>query len=213
MLSLAIIGLDNEVFSLPINGDKLEVKEIYHPLVKSCVPNDFKYEKGVILTGSNMAGKTTFMRTLGINQILKNAGGVVMAKSFISPNLDVYTSLRTVDAIEGISTFYAEINKMKNIIENANKNTLILIDEIFKGTNAKDRIFSALEIIKKLNSLNANFIITTHDFELCDALNIVNYHFEEEYKDNQIIFDYKLKYGKSNKTNAIYLLKMAKVIE
>lgn len=214
MLSLSIVGLDNEVFSLPIDSDTLNVKEVYHPLINNCVPNDFNYEKGVILTGSNMAGKTTFMRTLGINQVLKNAGGIVLAKEYHSPKLNVYTSLRTVDTLqEGISTFYAEINKMKCIIENANENSLVLIDEIFKGTNAKDRIYSASEIIKKLNDLNANFIITTHDFELCDTENIINYHFDEEYKDNQILFDYKIKQGKTNKTNAIYLLKMAGVIE
>ena len=168
---------------------------------------------GIILTGSNMAGKTTFMRTLGVNLILMNAGGIVLANEFSSPNLDIYTSLRTVDTLqEGISTFYAEINKMKIIMENADSRSLVLIDEIFKGTNAKDRIYSAFEIIKKLNAKNVLFIITTHDFELCEAEDIINYHFDEEYIDNKIYFDYKIKNGKSNKTNAIYLLKMAGVI-
>ena len=205
--------MDNDVYSVPANGNSISMFEAYHPLVKNCIPNDFSITGGVILTGSNMAGKTTFMRTLGINMILKNAGGIVLAKEFISPDINVFTSLRTVDTLqEGISTFYAEINKMKSIMENADSNSLVLIDEIFKGTNAKDRIYSALEIIKKLNSKNVTFIITTHDFELCDAEDIINYHFDEEYIDNKIYFDYKIKKGKSNKTNAIYLLKMAGVI-
>lgn len=213
MLSLAIIGMDNNTYTLPTYSKTIDVKGIYHPLVKDCVPNDFKLAGGVILTGSNMAGKTTFMRTLGINLILSNAGGVVLAESFKAFELNIYTSLRTVDTVqEGISTFYAEINKMKAIMENSDDKSLVLIDEIFKGTNAKDRIYSAFEIIKKLNEKKCNFIITTHDFELCEAENILNYHFDEEYVENKIYFDYKIKDGKSNKTNAIYLLKMAGVI-
>ena len=213
MLSLAIIGMDNDVYTIPSNNEYIDVKGIYHPLVKDCVPNDFKLNGGIILTGSNMAGKTTFMRTLGINLVLMNAGGVVLAKVFKAPLLNIYTSLRTVDTVqEGISTFYAEINKMKTIMEKSDNNSLVLIDEIFKGTNAKDRIYSAFEIIKKLNEKKCNFIITTHDFELCEAKNILNYHFDEEYIENKIYFDYKIKDGKSNKTNAIYLLKMAGVI-
>lgn len=213
VLSLSIIGLDNNTYTIPTYSDSVKMIGGYHPLIMNCVSNDFEINGGIILTGSNMAGKTTFMRTLGVNLILMNAGGIVLANEFSSPNLDIYTSLRTVDTLqEGISTFYAEINKMKTIMENADSRSLVLIDEIFKGTNAKDRIYSAFEIIKKLNAKNVLFIITTHDFELCEAEDIINYHFDEEYIDNKIYFDYKIKNGKSNKTNAIYLLKMAGVI-
>ena len=213
VLSLSIIGMDNNTYTIPTYSDSIKMIGGYHPLIMNCVSNDFEINGGIILTGSNMAGKTTFMRTLGVNLILMNAGGIVLANEFSSPNLDIYTSLRTVDTLqEGISTFYAEINKMKAIMENANSRSLVLIDEIFKGTNAKDRIYSAFEIIKKLNAKNVLFIITTHDFELCEAEDIINYHFDEEYIDNKIYFDYKIKKGKSNKTNAIYLLKMAGVI-
>lgn len=213
ILSLSIIGMDNEVYAVPVDGFNIKMIGGYHPLISNCVANDFEFNGGVVVTGSNMAGKTTFMRTLGVNLILMNAGGIVTSKEFYAPNIKIYTSLRTVDTLqEGISTFYAEINKMKSIMENSDENSLVLIDEIFKGTNAKDRIYSAFEIINKLNNKKANFIITTHDFELCEAENITNYHFEEEYVDNKIYFDYKVKNGKSNKTNAIYLLKMAGVI-
>lgn len=215
MLSLAVIGMDNEIYSIPILDSSFRIEEGYHPLVKNCVPNSLNFEEGIILTGSNMSGKTTFMRMLGVNQILANAGGIVCAKSFHTQHLQVLTSLRANDMLqEGISTFYAEVNRMKKIMEESKTGkTLVLIDEIFKGTNAKDRIYAAQEIIKKLNSYGVYFLITTHDFELCETENILNYHFDEEYLENKITFDYKLKPGKCQKTNAIYLLKLAGVLE
>ncbi|MDE6655422.1 MAG: hypothetical protein K2J85_00350, partial [Anaeroplasmataceae bacterium] len=107
-----------------------------------------------------------------------------------------------------------EVNRMKKIMEDSQAgNTLVLIDEIFKGTNAKDRIFSARKIIEKLSGLGVYFLITTHDFELCDTEGIVNYHFDEEYIEDKITFDYKIKNGKCQKTNAIYLLKLAGVLD
>ncbi|MDE7162319.1 MAG: hypothetical protein K2N65_06160, partial [Anaeroplasmataceae bacterium] len=215
MLSLAVIGMDNEVYSIPQKSDSFQIIEGYHPLVKNCIPNSFQFDGGVVLTGSNMSGKTTFMRMLGINQVLANAGGLVCAKEFHTSNYTVVTSLRANDMLqEGISTFYAEVNRMKTIMETSqNTNTLVLVDEIFKGTNAKDRIYSAKEIIKKLNGFGIHFLITTHDFEICDAEGIVNYHFDEEYIEDKISFDYKIKNGKCQKTNAIYLLKLAGVLD
>ncbi|MBR6071874.1 MAG: hypothetical protein IKP77_03455 [Acholeplasmatales bacterium] len=213
MMSLANIGMDNEIYCIPTLGETKGV-DMYHPLIKNCIPNTFNLSSGVILTGSNMSGKTTFMRTLGICQTLFNACGLVPAKSFSSNYLDIYTSLRANDMLqEGISTFYAEILRMKKI-NNAIKDNkcLILIDEIFKGTNAKDRITASLKVIEKLNNNNQLFIITTHDFELCEAEGILNYHFNEEYNDDKISFDYQIKPGKCETKNAIYLLKMADII-
>lgn len=215
LLSLATIGMDNQVYTIPTLKDKIEILEGYHPLVKNCVPNSLTLEGGIVLTGSNMSGKTTFMRMLGVNQILANAGGLVCASSFQTSNFKVFTSLRANDMLqEGISTFYAEVNRMKKIVtESEQGNVLVLIDEIFKGTNAKDRIYAAKEIIKKLHSYQTNFLITTHDFELCEVPIIENYHFDEEYEENKIWFDYKIKKGKCQKTNAIYLLKLAGVLD
>lgn len=215
LISLAVIGIDNEVYTKPTTSNKFKIVDGYHPLVKNCITNNFKFEKGLVLTGSNMSGKTTFMRMLGINQILANAGGIVCAKEFYTNNYNVLTSLRANDMLqEGISTFYAEVNRMNYIINNSkDSKSLILIDEIFKGTNAKDRIYAAKEIIKKLNSYNVYFVISTHDFELCEAEFISNYHFDEEYIDDKITFDYKIKEGICQKTNAIYLLKLAGVLD
>ncbi len=215
MMSLAVIGMDNSIYSIPVLGNEIYIEEGYHPLVRNCIANDFKFKGGIILTGSNMSGKTTFMRMLGLNQILANAGGIVCAKCFQTREYAVVTSLRANDMLqEGISTFYAEINRMKRImLETSNRPTLVLIDEIFKGTNAKDRIYASKEIIQKLLTLDTSFIITTHDFELCDAAGIQNYHFDEEYIEDKISFDYKIKKGICHKTNALYLLKLAGVLE
>lgn len=215
LLSLATIGIDQEIYSIPTEASEFKIVDGYHPLVKNCVPNSLELKEGIVLTGSNMSGKTTFMRMLGINQILANAGGLVCAKEFHTNAYTVVTSLRANDMLqEGISTFYAEVNRMKNIIStSANTKTLVLVDEIFKGTNAKDRIYAAKQIISKLNSFDVLFLITTHDFELCDLNDIQNYHFDEEYVGDEITFDYKLKNGKCQKTNAIYLLKLAGVLD
>ena len=188
---------------------------MYHPLVKNCVSNSIQMNGGIILTGSNMSGKTTFMRTLGVCQTLYNAKGLIPAYSYVSTNYNIYTSLRANDMLsEGISTFYAEILRMKDINSAIKeKKNLILVDEIFKGTNASERIDASFKVIDKFNSYNQLFIISTHDFELCSANNIENYHFNETYIDDKISFDYKIKSGKSETKNAIYLLKMANIIE
>ena len=214
MMSLANVGMDSLVYCIPNTTKHIIAKGIYHPLVKDCVLNDIEIDQGIILTGSNMSGKTTFMRTIGINQVLFNAGSIVCAESYYSYYFEVITSLRANDMLsEGISTFYAEILRMKAINKGINEQKcLILIDEIFKGTNAFERISASIKIIERLNSSKSLFIISTHDFELCDCEGIINYHFNEEYDDNKISFDYKIKEGKCESKNALYLLKMADII-
>ena len=216
LTSFSTISVDNEIYCKPLKSNKISAKNMYHPLVKNCIKNDFTISGGVVLTGSNMSGKTTFMRTLGINQILANANALCFALSFETDEYNIYTSLRANDMLqEGISTFYAEILRMKKANEAIKKEKcLILIDEIFKGTNAYERISASFKVIDKFNEYKALFIISTHDFELCDAKNITNYHFNEEYdNDNKISFDYKIKEGKCVSKNALYLLKMANIIE
>lgn len=215
MTSFSTLGIDHAVYAVPKeNPYHIRGEEMYHPLVQNCVCNDFLLQGGVVLTGSNMSGKTTFMRTMGINQILFNAGSIVCAREFSSAFIPVYTSLRANDMLsEGISTFYAEILRMKRMNEAIQEGKcLILVDEIFKGTNAYERIQASLKVIEKFNRYGVLFIISTHDFELCEAKNILNYHFNEQYIEDKITFDYKIKEGMCESSNALYLLKMSGII-
>ena len=184
MLSLSIIGADNEIYCISSVSNEIKFNDLYHPLIKNPVSNSLLFNKGIILTGSNMSGKTTFLRTIGIAQILYNANGLIPAKSFSTNYLDIYTSLRANDMLEeGISTFYAEILRMKKINEAIKKGPcLVLIDEIFKGTNLNERLEASFKIIEKLNNNNILFIISTHDLEITEAKGIINYHFNEYYK-------------------------------
>lgn len=194
----------------------LEFSEAYHPLISNdeVISNSFMMNKQVcVITGSNMSGKTTFLRTVGINLVLAYAGAPVLAKSFDCSLMEIFTSMRIEDDLNGISSFYAELLRIKEIVEANRRGGLMiaLIDEIFKGTNSKDRIIGAKETVKQLSSDNIFTFITTHDFELCELEHEVscsNYHFNEYYQDNQIMFDYLIKQGRSNTTNAQYLLKM-----
>ena len=220
IISIAGIGIIKENIVLPTKTTNIELKftNIHHPLLdeNSCVTNNFDTKNGVnIITGSNMGGKTSFLRTVGINMILMNAGGYVCATTFNANYFKIYTSMRINDDIEkGISTFYGELLRIKEMIDNLDKtNMLVLIDEIFKGTNYQDRIYGAEQVIKKLNNNKTITLLTTHDFELCDMKNITNYHVKEYYEDNKICFDYKIREGKCNSTNAKYLMKKLNIIE
>ncbi len=198
-------------------------RKIGHPLLnnKVRVNNSFDCEDSIyIISGSNMSGKTTFLRTVGINLVLAQCGSLVCAKDMKCSPLAVVTSMRIADDLSaGISTFYAEIKRIKRIIDAAEKsrNTIFLIDEIFRGTNSVDRLFGAVTVIEKLNNLDVTGIITTHDLELCQLEEkynrIKNYHFSESYSDKEIHFDYKMKEGKSTTTNGKYLMEMVGILE
>ncbi len=188
---------------------------------KQAVPNDASFTAGTcIITGSNMSGKTTYMRTLATSAILAYAGAPVCAVSFSLTPMRVFTSIHVSDDLsKGISTFYAEILRIRQMVEaSREKHPLFLcIDEIFKGTNSADRITGAAAAIRRLTTPHAITLVTTHDFELCNLqssndLPIKNYHFEEYYKDDKIHFDFKLKPDRCHTTNAKYLLKMAGIL-
>ncbi len=190
-----------------------------HPLIdpNTVVANSFELHGSNIITGSNMSGKSTFMRCIGVNTTLALMGCEVCAEAFACTPLSLLSSMRLHDELsEGISTFYAEILRIKTIMEAAKNQTfmLVLIDEIFKGTNSADRIVGAIEAIRRLNQPWLLTIVTTHDFELCTALpTLTNYHFSESYTDNQIHFDYQLKEGRCQTTNARHLMRMAGIID
>ena len=220
-VSLATIGLVNDKVCMPDLVDDLVIdfKNLKHPLLDSkiCVGNDFSGRDGVnIITGSNMGGKTSFLRTRGINMLLMNAGSYVCADSFKGGYVKIFTSLNVADDIDkGISTFYGELLRIKKAMDYTSGNRLVLVDEIFKGTNYQDRIYGAVNVIKKLNDKKTILFITTHDFELCDvkAKNLVNYYVKEYYEGDNIKFDYKIRVGKCESTNAKYLMKKLNIID
>ena len=219
LISLTGIGILKEEKCFPVKSNKVEIKfmGIKHPLLKEeiCVDNDFDTKAQVnIITGSNMGGKTSFLRTIGINIVLMNAGTYVCAKSFRASYLKIFTSMRVGDDIEkGISTFYGELLRIKKAMDYLNQgNMLVLIDEIFKGTNYQDRIYGAKKVIQRLQNQQVITFLTTHDFELCDEKNITNYHVKEYYEGDQIQFDYKIRKGKCTSTNAKYLMEKLEII-
>lgn len=202
--------------------EKVSVKGmgLRHPLIDPSVvvANDADFQGGTtIITGSNMSGKTTFLRTLGVNLVLAYAGAPVCADTFKADYMKIFTSMRVTDDVSnGISTFYAEILRIKSMVEyrKCNKPMLCLIDEIFKGTNSADRIVGARRVISKLSAASSMTMVSTHDFELCDIENYdgshaANYHFEEYYEGDQLKFDYRKKDGRCTTTNAMAILHMA----
>ena len=224
LISLTTIPLIKDNVTLPkINKEiKLSCTNIAHPLLneETCITNNFDTKDDInIITGSNMSGKTSFMRTIAINLILMYNGTYVNAASFSSSLNKIFTSIRVTDDIKkGISTFYGELLRIEKILKYSSKKDepiIVFIDEIFKGTNYNDRILGAKEIIKKLSKLNCIVLITTHDFELCEIENkkINNYHFEEQYIENKITFDYKIKNGRCKTTNAKYLMGLIGIID
>lgn len=224
LISLTTICFVKDNICLPIIEKelKLNIADMRHPLIEEekCVTNSFACNRDInIITGSNMSGKTSFMRTIGINLILAYSGTYVNSASFSCPIMKIFTSINVKDDIaNGISTFYGELKRIKDILDYSEKHDddiIVFIDEIFKGTNYNDRILGAKETLKSLANLNCIVFLTTHDFELCEikSKTIYNYHFRETYKDNKINFDYKIKEGQCKTTNAKYLMEQMGIIK
>ncbi|MBQ6297394.1 MAG: DNA mismatch repair protein MutS [Selenomonadaceae bacterium] len=226
LISLASIGQTRTTYCFPTfyedEEPHLTVEGLTSLLVADAkgVPNDVELKAGTtIITGANMSGKTTWIRTLAAAVIVAYSGAPVCAKSFAVSRLAVLTSIRVNDDIsQGVSTFYAELLRIKSMIEYTEKNLPMLacIDEIFKGTNVNDRVIGAKEAIRRLTNDRSITLVTTHDFQLCDMVSenthISNAHFEEYYVDNEIKFDFKLRKGRTHTTNAKYLLRMAGIL-
>lgn len=223
LVSLAIIGQVKQNTSMPsyLEERKIIFENLTHPLINEdvVIGNDFSTKcETTIITGSNMSGKTSFLRTIGINLILMQAGTVTTSKSFSASYFKIFTSMRITDDIsKGISSFYRELLRIKEAIDYAKtkKPMIALIDEVFRGTNANDRITGAIAMIKFLQMKNVILLITTHDQQLCtiENVNLNNYYFSEYYEDDQIKFDYKIKEGICPTTNALYLMKLAGIIK
>ncbi|MBI4719920.1 MAG: hypothetical protein HY770_01540 [Chitinivibrionia bacterium] len=191
-----------------------------HPLIPHSrrVVNDFTLEHSgsvVLLTGSNMSGKSAFLRTVGINACLALAGGPVCAESFALSVLRIRCSVRIQDDLEeGLSYFYAEVKRLKQILDAAADRSappiLFLIDEIYKGTNNRERLLGSTCYLKTLLECRGLGLVTTHDLELAtleaEAKGIRNFHFQEEVADGKLVFDYRLRPGPCPTTNALRIM-------
>ena len=194
--------------------------ELGHPLLhyQQRVNNDFsmKTRKHIkIVTGSNMGGKSTFLRTLGVNMILAYSGTKVCAKELSLPYLQLMTSMRTQDALkENTSSFYAELKRLKMILDQVKErdDIFFLLDEILKGTNSNDRHNGAKAMIKQIIANNGSGLVSTHDLELGEMINeipdeIDNICFEVNVEGEELVFDYKIKDGISKSFNATHLMR------
>jgi DNA mismatch repair ATPase MutS len=221
--SLSVIAYDNDTWTMPEVKENMEVlkaKSMGHPLLgDNGVRNDVTMERPtsiILITGSNMSGKSTLLRTIGINIVLSYLGAPVCAEQFSCSIMNIYTCMRIGDNLEkSISSFYAEILRIKMIVQAAKEGEKVffLLDEIFKGTNSIDRHTGAKVLIKQLGECNSAGLVSTHDLELGEMEKeynkIKNYHFQEHYVDGELKFDYKLKRGISTTRNALYIIKMA----
>ena len=224
LISLANIRNNHPEWNYPVfhkNGFHLEGKNLGHPLIpeKQRVCNDFQLKKDSwinIVTGSNMAGKSTFLRTIGVNIILAKAGSVVCAESLGISHFRIMTYLTITDSLtENTSTFYREILRLKKILDSARQdnNILLLLDEMLRGTNSADKARGSMAIVRELIHHKVQAIVATHNLELAEMQkefpeNISNYYFDIIIdKDSTMNFDYKLKPGVCNTFNASLLLK------
>ncbi|GAA0704865.1 MutS family DNA mismatch repair protein [Paraclostridium ghonii] len=186
-------------------------KDIYHPLIKNPVLNNGDFSKGVLLTGSNASGKSTFIKTIAINAIMAQTIYTCFSKEYKSSYFNIYTSMALKDDIHSSESYYiVEIKSLKRILDAISNDIpcLCFVDEILRGTNTVERIASSCEVLKSIASENTLCFAATHDVELTYMLEDVfeNYHFEETITDNDIKFDYKLHNGRAQTRNAIKLL-------
>ncbi|WP_293313873.1 MutS-related protein [Pedobacter sp. UBA5917] len=193
----------------------IEIKAIRHPLIGNCIENEVKLDqKSMLITGSNMSGKSTFLRTVAINSLLAQTIYTCFAGSYKAPFLKLHTSIRIDDNLfQGKSYFLEEVDVMSALIAatESDGQNLFILDEVFKGTNTIERIAAAKAILSHLNQEQNLTFVATHDIELSAMLaeTYELYHFTETITDNELIFDHKLKEGPLKTKNAIKILEMS----
>lgn len=223
LISLANYSFNKPEYIIPeiISDNRIKIcaQNIGHPFIdkNKVVKNSFRLENGQlsIITGANMSGKSTFLRTLGINYIMALNGLTVCASSFRCSIMSVFSSMRNSDdLVSGKSYFSAELDRLEKLIRYCKTNhyTLILLDEILKGTNSKDKLSGSILFLREILKKNVSGIIATHDLALTEIQKempelIRNYYFDFHFgMDDKILYDYKIKHGVSTSFNATYLL-------
>ena len=196
-----------------------------HPLLKENkrICNDFEiggWSKVMIVTGANMAGKSTFLRTVGVNLILARTGCPVCAEKMVFTPVEIYTNMRTTDSlIKDESYFFAELKRIKGVLDLLQKGEriFVILDEMLKGTNSVDKLNGSKQLIKKLLEFNAVSLIATHDLKLSEMESeypqqVFNKCFEIRIEDDELVFDYKLSDGVTRTMNATFLMKKMGII-
>lgn len=227
----AYVSLGNFAFNHPsytypkITGNKtiLKAEAAVHPLIpeKEAVKNDIAIHQGefFIITGANMAGKSTFLRTVSLQIIMSNMGLPVRAKSVEYTPIKLITSMRTVDSLaEESSYFYAELSRLKFIIDKLKTDEyFIVLDEILKGTNSKDKAMGSRKFLEKLVRSHSTGIIATHDLSLCEIAEeqplVKNFYFDAQIVDDELLFDYQFKKGICQNMNASFLLRKMQIVD
>jgi hypothetical protein len=223
LISIGTLSFNHPGWCYPSLSNEYAVfiaKDLGHPLipVEKRVNNSFSTtgEKQLnLITGSNMAGKSTFLRSIGVNIVLAMMGAPTCSSQLTVSPMKVISSMRVNDNLEeNTSTFYAELKKLKEIIDAVNnkEKVFLLLDEILRGTNSADRQTGSIALIKQLIHQNASGLIATHDLELTKLSdefpsNLHNYHFDVQVKEEELYFDYKIKRGVCSSMNASLLMK------
>ena len=217
MISIASFRESLPYYSLPeLKEEKsayLKVENLYHPLLSHPVANSIEAQKGILVTGSNASGKSTFLKNIAVNTILSQTIYTATATACQAPYFKVMTSMALRDDLEsGESYFIVEIRSLKRILDEAEKEgcLLCIIDEVLRGTNTIERIGASSQILADLRRDQVLPFAATHDIELSYILEDLyeNYHFEEEVKEHEVVFNYLLKKGRVTTRNAIRLLEM-----
>lgn len=209
----------DDVFPVFDESVVFEAEALGHPLIPFArrVTNDFTFaprDRAMLVTGSNMSGKSTFLRTVGLAMVLAYAGGAVPAHRLTLSRQRIFTCISVSDSVvDGISYFYAEVKRLKALLEAVKADglpVLYLIDEIFKGTNNRERLAGSRDYIQALIQTGGRGLVSTHDLDLtqlADELDGVrNGHFREEVRDGQMVFDYHLRAGPCPTTNALKIM-------
>ena len=229
LVSMGTFAANNPDYVFPTFEESLpfRARKLGHPLLprRKCVKNDinvFRKPFFMIVTGANMAGKSTYLRTVGVNYVLAGAGLPVCAESMSYRPGQLLTNLRTADSlVNNESYFFAELKRLKMIIErleSGEHDLFIILDEILKGTNSHDKQKGSSQLMKRLVKLGGNGIIATHDLTLGELENeypqeIANFHFDAKIENDLLSFDYKLQQGIARTMNASFLMKSMGITE
>ncbi|WP_430410533.1 MutS-related protein [Kordia sp.] len=225
--SLGNFAFNHPQFSYPTittnASHVINATQLGHPLLRTAnrIDNDFNIGNSefYIVTGANMAGKSTFLRTVSLSIVMSNVGLPICANEASYSPIKLITSMRTTDSLaEGASYFFSELQRLKMIVDKIEDDTyFIILDEILKGTNSHDKAMGSKKIVQKLASQNAAGIIATHDLSLCELEKeidqVKNYFFDAEIINDELFFGYLLKKGICSNMNASFLLKKMEIVE